>query len=132
MLMDTDNGTVLPSSQYIMPNANESRCRQTMMPKVKMRHVPTGDPSYGGNANSGGKAKRVKGKAIAPTTTPLPTPQLCPHPPSSQHQQPPAHPIPQYFLYPPGTPVMYPGPSGGPGGYWPYYPSPMYNSTPLP
>ncbi|KAJ7100634.1 hypothetical protein B0H15DRAFT_816760 [Mycena belliarum] len=54
-----ENDTVLPSSQHIMPNAEESRCHETI-PRVKTRTRGAGDPSYGGNANSGSEAKQPK------------------------------------------------------------------------
>ncbi|KAJ7079163.1 hypothetical protein B0H15DRAFT_788251 [Mycena belliarum] len=64
MLMKSDNGTVLPSSQHIMPNSKESRCRETMMPRVKTRSRRAGDPAYGGNASSGSKSKESKSVSV--------------------------------------------------------------------
>ncbi|KAJ7818247.1 hypothetical protein B0H13DRAFT_1922384 [Mycena leptocephala] len=62
MLLETDNGTVLPKAQYLAPNKSSSwaQTREAMMPDVKTKKKPAGDPSYGAGVNSGSKAKKAK------------------------------------------------------------------------
>ncbi|KAJ7777031.1 hypothetical protein B0H16DRAFT_1712090 [Mycena metata] len=59
MLLETDNGTVLPSSQHIDPNQKSAwkRTQDAMMPKVKTKHAKAGDSVYGAGESSGKKAK---------------------------------------------------------------------------
>lgn len=61
MLLDTDNGSVLPSSQYLQPNASSAwaKTKKSMMPGIKTKRKPAGDPAYGAGASSGGKAKKM-------------------------------------------------------------------------
>ncbi|KAJ7926700.1 hypothetical protein B0H13DRAFT_2313198 [Mycena leptocephala] len=62
MLLETDNGTVLPTAQYLAPNKSSSwaQTREAMMPGAKTKKKPAGGPSYGGGVNSGSKAKKAK------------------------------------------------------------------------
>ncbi|KAJ7740660.1 hypothetical protein DFH07DRAFT_965212 [Mycena maculata] len=104
MLHQTDNGTVLPSTQRLAPVVKDPTARDTMMPKVKTRPLRTGDPKYGGGAASGSKAaKNPKKKKSTPAQVPLPSIPAAPPanslqsryplpPTSSSHLPPPHHP----------------------------------------
>ncbi|KAJ7697699.1 hypothetical protein B0H17DRAFT_1197358 [Mycena rosella] len=81
MLADTDNGTVLPSSQHLMPNAKEAGARNIMMPGVKTRRTRAGDPAYGAGVSSGGKVMAKKAKKSTQHSTVSPASQLPPLPP---------------------------------------------------
>ncbi|KAJ7900815.1 hypothetical protein B0H13DRAFT_1622250 [Mycena leptocephala] len=61
MLLETDSGTVLPTAQHLAPNKSSSwaQTREAMMPGVKTKKKPAGDPSYGAGVNSGSKAKKA-------------------------------------------------------------------------
>ncbi|KAJ7713668.1 hypothetical protein B0H16DRAFT_1809600, partial [Mycena metata] len=64
MLIETDDGQVLPVSQKLPSNDKSSwkRTRAAMMPGVKMKRAPAGDPAYGAGASSGGLAKKAEKK----------------------------------------------------------------------
>ncbi|KAJ7628315.1 hypothetical protein FB45DRAFT_867418 [Roridomyces roridus] len=97
------------------------------MPMVKTRHAPAGDPSYGGGAASGHKAKGSDkpraapstASAVGPSTTPLPGPSTTmPGPPLSLPPQPAFA-----FHYPYQAPAPYQYPySHYPAQYTPYPP----------
>jgi hypothetical protein len=65
MLLDTDNRNVLPSAVHLPPNKSSSwaQTHASMMPGVKTKRKPLGDPAYGGGASSGNKAPKLKAKA---------------------------------------------------------------------
>ncbi|KAJ7889204.1 hypothetical protein B0H13DRAFT_2341655 [Mycena leptocephala] len=107
MLLETDGDSVLPSTQRLPP------ARQSMLPDVKTRKTPVGDPSYGGGASSGSKAKKAK-------KTPTPLPDI----PSRQTTIPPLLQYPPLLMYPTAPPQYvlphYPQP---PHPYAQYFPS---------
>ncbi|KAJ7347674.1 hypothetical protein DFH08DRAFT_960107 [Mycena albidolilacea] len=73
MLQETDDGSVLLSSQHIQPNTKVlfKHTLNAMMPGIKTKRAPAGDRSYGAGASSGSKAgpKQPRQK---PDTVPLP------------------------------------------------------------
>ncbi|KAJ7832372.1 hypothetical protein B0H13DRAFT_1654230 [Mycena leptocephala] len=90
MLLTTDDSQVLPSAQRLAPVVKDTTARQSMMPRVKTRRPPAGDPAYGGGSSSGLKAKKAPSQpsqrcpAVAP---PLPAPLLPQIPASSSNEQ---------------------------------------------
>ncbi|KAJ7134094.1 hypothetical protein C8R46DRAFT_1235275 [Mycena filopes] len=82
MLVETDNGSVLPSSQHVAPNV--SGWRQTceamkVLPKVKTRKPKAGDAAYSGGTSSGSKAgKKRKKSVLEPSPPPAPPPSVAP------------------------------------------------------
>ncbi|KAJ7618345.1 hypothetical protein DFH06DRAFT_1342620 [Mycena polygramma] len=142
-LRDTDNGAVLPSSQYLPPNKSSSwsQTQQAMLPGIKMKKKPAGDPSYGAGASSGAKAKDKKSgakkdKSVKTTTSPQPQPSQGPStappllaPKPTMHYPQPTFPTPSYpqpFAY--GSYPYHPNTqsAGPPWAYPPvyYYPPP--------
>ncbi|KAJ7495269.1 hypothetical protein FB451DRAFT_1478562, partial [Mycena latifolia] len=128
-LLQTDNGTVLPSSQYVEPNTSTDwkRTRGQMMPGIKTKRQPAGDPAYGGRAASGSKAKRAKlSQPAVPRPTLLPASLAPSHltPANIPVATPPTmHPVPPHYTYYPtamNTSASIPNPA-----YYPYY-SPNY------
>ncbi|KAJ7664961.1 hypothetical protein B0H14DRAFT_3539626 [Mycena olivaceomarginata] len=105
MLTETDNGSVLPSSQHIEPNTKTlfKRTLNAMMPGIKTRRAPAGDRAYGAGASSGGKAREPRRKTEA--HIPLPAlPSLTNIPPTKYPPFIPAPP-PQFML---ATPYTFP------------------------
>ena len=139
MLLDTDNGLVLPSAQHFAPVVKDS-ARAAMMPGVKTRSKRAGDPAYGAGANSGGKAKKTRyictclsGRAHtlrfrtkkatllaiqSIDTSQLPAPIPTPHHPYPNYHLPPGLPVPAGYQGYPMPPTA--GQSGAKLYYWPY------------
>jgi hypothetical protein len=64
MLLETDSGSVLPSVEHLQSNLSSQwgKTQRGMMPAIKIRRKPAGDPSYGAGASSGSKMKESKPK----------------------------------------------------------------------
>ncbi|KAJ6481444.1 hypothetical protein C8R47DRAFT_1322133, partial [Mycena vitilis] len=133
MLLATDGIAVLPSAQRLAPVVKNATARETMLPKVKTRHVRAGDPAYGGGASSVSFASKKGSKKArltqTPTTSALPQipvhhapPQLAYVPQQQQQFYP--------FYYPPPGPHYYhaqPATPGPPAAVRPYpYPPPLF------
>ncbi|KAF8148551.1 hypothetical protein K438DRAFT_2087209 [Mycena galopus ATCC 62051] len=71
LLLETDSGSVLPNAQHLEPNMSSQwkKTHKGMMPGVKTKRKPAGDPSYGAGASSGGKAKEPPQKRMKSTST---------------------------------------------------------------
>ncbi|KAJ6480904.1 hypothetical protein C8R45DRAFT_831736, partial [Mycena sanguinolenta] len=78
MLQATSGSSMLPPARAFAPVVKPPTARETMLPKVKTRCAPAGDPSYGGSTTSGSLAKpdargRKPTKKAKTATVPLPT-----------------------------------------------------------
>lgn len=61
MLLETDDSNVLPASQHVKPGSSSfKQTLEAMMPGIKTKRKPAGDPAYGAGASSGSKAKSTK------------------------------------------------------------------------
>ncbi|KAF8177955.1 hypothetical protein K438DRAFT_2180632 [Mycena galopus ATCC 62051] len=83
-LLETDSSSVLPNAQHLEPNmlSQWKKTHKGMMPGVKTKRKPAGDPSYGAGARSGGKAKEPPQKKTKSTST-ASTSAAGPPPPSN-------------------------------------------------
>jgi hypothetical protein len=126
MLVTTDDNAVLPSRQQLAPVVKGPSARQVMMPRVKTRKAPAGDPAYGGGQASGSKAKKTK-LSKAPTA-PLPeipnfsTPLLTPTQSHSHYQSTYSSPYyqPTTSMAVPQAPQHYPNAYSGLYPAWPH------------
>ncbi|KAK7016693.1 hypothetical protein R3P38DRAFT_3361318 [Favolaschia claudopus] len=118
LLLETDSGGVLPSAQDLPPNISSGwkSTQRAMMPGIKTKRIPAGDPSYGAGASSGSKAiakqkKAVTKKATQSTQPPsLPVPAAIPPVLSVPGNAPPfptAYPSPLHYPLPQGHQSMY-------------------------